>query len=196
MTTRSEVLAIAFAVTCAAESAAQDFAFGLHNGGTQTRQLTSAGYTPFEKGITRGVSASALFKPWIAFTLEVLVVDKGLMEAHATPHRYFEVPYMARVTWPWAVKGLRPYAAYGAAFAYELTCDTNCANANRVTTDLSVVSAWGVSARRGPWDLALEQRRTVGQRSTNRSFHTTSDVRSVLVRLSYVIKGVVPDWMQ
>jgi len=196
MRSRAGILAIAIGAFCAPDATAQDFAFGLHSGGTQTRQLTRAGYTKFEPGITRGVSGAAILKPWFALSLEVLVVDKGLMTAHAKPHRYFEVPYIARLGLPWAWKGLRPYGVYGAAFAYELTCDTNCASANRVTTDFSIVSAWGTSFTRGPWELAFEQRRTRGQRTIDRETYRTSDMRSLLLRLSYVIEGVIPDWMQ
>lgn len=189
--------AIAAVLSLAHAVGAQDFVFGVRGGGTATRQFTRAGYTAFEHGSTRGLAGAMAMKPWLAFSLEILVVDKGRLPSQTRPHRYFEVPYMARVGLPWQFMGVRPYAALGAAYAYELSCDTACASADRVTTDFSVVSAWGATLTKGRLELALEHRRTRGQHTVDRrpDRHATNDMRSLLLRLSLVLPGIVPDWM-
>ena len=190
---------IALALSCAAlpNATAQDFVLGVHSGGTHTRHLTRSGYTAFEGGSTLGLAGTMTMKSWLAVSLEILVVDKGMLPTRSLPHRYFEVPYMARLSSPWQFAGVRPYASFGAAYAYELTCDTGCASANRVTTDVGIVSAWGATLAWSGWEIALEQRRTRGQTTMSRipDFHSTNDMRSLLLRLSFVIPGVAPDWM-
>ena len=182
---RRVAIALAMLCTTTPRSSAQDFVLGVHSGGTHTRQLRRSGYTAYENGSTFGLAGTMTMKPWLAFSVELLVVDKGELPTRSSPHRYFEVPYMARVSLPWQYAGLRPYASFGAAYAYELSCDTGCANANRVTTDFSIVSAWGATFTRYGWELAVEQRRTRGQTTMNRMelFHATNDMRSLLLRL-------------
>src|SRR6185503_16709297 len=127
--------------------AQQDFLFGVHGGSTLTRQLTTAGYTTYQRGNTFGLSGTMPIKPWLGVTLELLLVDKGQLTASAssnkTPHRYFEVPYMVRLSAPWKWLGLRPYFMGGAAYAYELACVSACSNPDRVNTDFSRVIAIG-----------------------------------------------------
>ena len=185
------------AMLMARTAQAQDFVFGVHNGDTQTRQLTRSGYTTFEQGSTRGLAGAIRMKPWLAFSLELLLVDKGVLSSRAKPHRYFEVPYMARIASPWQFRNVRPFVAVGAAYAYELTCDQECASSDRVTTDFSRVHAWGATYTWNRLEVALEQRRTRGQNSVNRrpDRYATNDMRSLLLRLSLVIPGIVPDWM-
>jgi hypothetical protein len=104
---------------------------------------------------------------------------------------------MVRIGSPWRFFGVRPFGVLGAAYAYELTCDTGCASQTRVTNDFSFITAWGAAYTRGRWEVAIERRRTRGQNSLNRDalLYSTNDMRSLLLRLSYIIPGVVPDWM-
>ena len=197
MMLRLATIAVTLLLVAATPTLAQDFVLGVHSGGTHTRQLLRSGYSGFESGSTLGLAGTMTIKPWLALSVEILVVDKGRLPTQPNPHKYFEVPYMLRFSSPWQLAGIRPYASYGAAYAYELSCDTGCANAQRVTTDFSVVSAWGTTFTWNRFELALEQRRTRGQTTMNRltQFHATNDMRSLLLRLSFVIPGVVPDWL-
>ena len=180
----------------AAAAAAQDFVVGVHAGSTNTRQLSSSGYSAFERGASIGLSGAIAMKPWLALQLELLWADKGLLGRNSGPHRYFEVPYMVKLASPRPLFGIRPFGLWGAAQAYELTCVADCASAERVTTDVSIVSGWGASAELGRFELAVERRHARGQNSLTRNAgRITSDVRTLVLRLSIVIPGVVPDWM-
>lgn len=175
-------------------AAAQDFEFGVHTGATNTRYVTDGTPGAFERGASMGLSGAIAMKPWLALQLELLWADKGDLGPNAGAHRYFEVPYMLRLASPKPILGVRPYGLWGAAQAYELTCVSECARADRVTTDFSFVRGLGASAHVRRLAIAVEQRWARGQNSQGPGY-AKSDVRTLVLRLSIVIAGVVPDWM-